>query len=173
MDRVEITHVSVVACDIQTSIDWYQDIFGAETIVRMPSPKHVGPTCWMRIGHLSIHLAGWKEPVDARPNHFGIGVLDLDLFHSIYIKARDRDLFDRTTFGSHIYEMPSGEIQMYLLDPYGNVVEVNFPDASKVDRSIIDTMPKIAELYQPQPEDAGQSTLFYWLRDLQAEGKAV
>lgn len=169
MNRIEITHVSVVAPDLEVSIAWYQDLFGADEIVRMPAPKHVGPTAWMKLGHLSLHLAGFPERVDARPNHFGIAVLDLDQFHEIYVKARDRTMFDRETFGSHIYDMPGGEVQMYLLDPFGNIVEVNYPDSSEIDRSIVTEMPKIADLYQPQPPDAARSTLFQWLRDVRAE----
>lgn len=164
MEDVELTHVAVVAKDLQQSIDWYVDLFGSDAIRRMPNPKLIGPTVWLKLGTISIHITEWHEATNLRRNHFGIGVMDLDRFQAIYRKAKERDLFERDTFGSHIYELPGGEVQMYLLDPGGNLVEVDFPDAAAIDRRLIDDMPKLSDLFQPQPTDAHESTLFPWLR---------
>lgn len=164
METVELTHVAVVARDLQQSIDWYVDLFGSDAIARMPNPKLIGPTVWLKLGTLSIHITEWPEKTNLRRNHFGIGVTDVARFHDIYRKAKERGMFERDTFGSHIYELPGGEVQMYLLDPGENLIEVDFPDVSAINRSLIDEMPKLADLFQPQPDDARESTLFPWLR---------
>ena len=171
MESVEFTHVAVVATDLQQSVDWYSDIFGADVIVRVPSPKFIGPAVWLKLGHQSLHLAQWPERSKLRVNHFGVGVLDPDLFHSIYRKASEQNIFDRS-FGSNIWEIPSGEVQMYLLDPSDNIVEVDFPDVTLLNRSIIRDLPRLADAYQPQPDRAAQGTLFPWLRELHAQEEA-
>ena len=46
-----------------------------------------------------------------------------------------------------------GAVQMYLRDPAGNLVEVNWPDASTLDRSVVTTMKSIAD-ERPQSDEA-------------------
>lgn len=167
MDEVEFTHVSVIAVDLQQSIDWYADLFGADVIVKLPAPKFIGPAAWLKLGHLSLHLANVPEASPTTVNHFGVGVLKAELFHSIYQKAEERGLFEER-LGSHIFEVPSGEVQMYLLDPSNNLVEVDFPDATLLDRTIIKDIPKLADTFSPQPDEAAQGMLFRWLREERA-----
>jgi hypothetical protein len=38
---------------------------------------------------------------------------------------------------SRVYELPDGAAQLYLRDPAGNMVEVNYPRAAALDRSVI------------------------------------
>lgn len=159
MGKVEITHVAVVANDLQQSIDWYTDLFGPAHIAQMPSMKLSSSAAWLKIGRLGLHLALWPERSTVGVNHFGIGVTDPGLFHSIYQKAQDRKYFD-TRLGSHIYEIPSGEVQMFLLDPAGNLVEIDFPDASLIDRSIVNELPRVVDVFHPQPEGAAEGRLF-------------
>ena len=52
-----------------------------------------------------------------------------------------------------------GAVQMYLRDPAGNLVEVNWPDASTLDRSVVTAMKSIAD-ERPQSEEAMRSTLY-------------
>jgi YD repeat-containing protein len=70
----------------------------------------------------------------AQFHHFG---LDVDDFEAAYQKVRELEVRDDTTFVSGIVELPGGEAQMYLRDPAGNLVEVNWPDASSLDRSVV------------------------------------
>jgi YD repeat-containing protein len=41
-----------------------------------------------------------------------------------------------TAFFSGMYELPDGSAQMYLRDPAGNLVEVDWPDARTLDARI-------------------------------------
>jgi len=163
MDEVEFTHVSVIAIDLQESINWYVELFGADMIVEVPSPKFIGPAAWLKLGHLGLHLAQADAPSPTTVNHFGIGILRPELFQSIYCSAEERGLFDER-LGSHIFEIPSGEVQMYLLDPGNNLVEVDFPDVKLLDRGVIKHIPKLADTFSPQPDRAGEGVLFRWLR---------
>lgn len=159
MGKVNITHVAVVATDLQESIDWYTDLFGAENVAPIPSMKLSSSAAWLKIGEIGLHLAQWPERSSVGVNHFGIGVTDPILFHSIYEKATKNAYFD-DRLGSHIYEIPSGEVQMFMLDPSGNIVEVDFPDAGQIDRSIVDHLPRVVDVFHPQPERAAEGRLF-------------
>jgi hypothetical protein len=48
---------------------------------------------------------------------------------------------------------------MYLRDPAGNLVEVNWPDAGTLDRSVVTTMKSIAD-ERPQSDEAMRATLY-------------
>jgi hypothetical protein len=48
---------------------------------------------------------------------------------------------------------------MYLRDPAGNLVEVNWPDAGTLDRSVVTTMKSIAD-ERPQSDEALRATLY-------------
>jgi YD repeat-containing protein len=52
-----------------------------------------------------------------------------------------------------------GAVQMYLRDPAGNLVEVNWPDAGTLDRSVVTTMKSIAD-ERPQSDEALRATLY-------------
>jgi hypothetical protein len=40
--------------------------------------------------------------------------------------------------------LPDGAVQLYVRDPVGNMVEVNWPDVSTLDRSVIGDIEKVA-----------------------------
>jgi hypothetical protein len=61
--------------------------------------------------------------------------------------------------GRRISELPDGSVQLYLRDPAGNLVEVDFPDASRVDRSVVKELPKLEDKF-PQSEENRKATLF-------------
>ena len=54
---------------------------------------------------------------------------------------------------STVRELPDGAVQMYLRDPAGNLVEINWPDVTTLDRSVVPDIVKVpgkpdARLYQ-------------------------
>jgi hypothetical protein len=69
---------------------------------------------------------------------------------------------EKEGYFSHLYEIPDGAVQMYLRDPAGNMVEVNWPDASMLDRSMV-----TEEIHKIEPETAesAKATLYLKLHD--------
>jgi lactoylglutathione lyase len=130
------THVSISATDLDESVRFYTDFFGMEEV---PSPDFSGPVRWLRVGNLQLHLFLDRSPAPAR-HHFA---LDVDDFEAAYRKAEELGIRD-------------GGVQMYLRDPAGNLVEVNWPDVQTLDRDIIPEIQKIggegAVLYLEPPE---------------------
>jgi lactoylglutathione lyase len=152
-------HVSVHAFDLEESLRFYMDVFGLE---RLPSPNFSTHVEWLRVGEQQLHLFKSENPAP-RSHHFA---LDVDDFEAAYLKAKELELLDDETFGAAVRELPDGAVQMYIRDPSGNLVEVNWPDVSTLDRSIITDIRSVAD-ERPQTGEAASATLYH------AAGKAL
>ena len=143
------THVSISAADLEESVRFYKDFFGMEEV---PSPDFSGPVRWLRVGDLQLHLFLDEDPAPER-HHFA---LDVDDFEAAYRRAEELGVRDSGSF-STVRELPGGAVQMYLRDPAGNLVEVNWPDVTSLDREVIPEIGKIggppdAVLYLKPPQ---------------------
>lgn len=143
------THVSVNAHDLEESAQFYKTLFGMEEI---PAPDFPFPVRWLRVGDLQLHLFQSEAPAPAA-HHFG---LDVDDFEAVYEKARDLGAFEESGYFSTVYELPDGAVQLYLRDPSGNMVEVNWPDVSTLDRSVVPEIEKI----EVKTEDGSNARLY-------------
>ena len=152
MRATSFTHVSIHAYDLEESVRFYTELFGME---RVPSPDFAQTVEWLQIGDQQLHLFLSEDPA---PNRHHIG-LDVDDFEAVYTIARDRGLFDGDAFDATVRELVDGAVQMYLRDPAGNLVEVNWPDASTLDRSVVTQITHIAD-ERPQSDEARRATLY-------------
>lgn len=153
MRALRINHVSVSADDLEASARFYEELFGME---RLPTPRFEFPVCWLRLGDQQLHLF-LRDTTAPRYHHLG---LDVDDFHAVYRKVQELGARDDRTFASHVRELPDGAVQMYVRDPAGNLVEVNWPDASTLDRSIVTDLRKLEE-ERPQEGEAAEATLYH------------
>ena len=158
MRATGLNHVSVHARDLEESARFYTEVFGMEEI---PAPNFPFPVRWLRLGDLQLHLFVSEDPAP-RGHHFGMNVDD---FEAAYLKVKELGLREREGFFSKIYELPDGAVQMYLRDPAGNLVEIDWPDVGTLDRSVVTDI-------EPQPErqtgDALRATLYLEPREAQA-----
>lgn len=137
MRATGFTHVSVHAHDLDESARFYKELFGMEEI---PAPDFPFPVCWLRVDDLQLHLFQSGEPAPSA-HHFG---LDVDDFEATYEKARELGVQEREGYFSNVYELPDGAVQLYLRDPAGNMVEVNWPDVSTLDRTLIGDIERVS-----------------------------
>jgi YD repeat-containing protein len=152
MKATGLNHVSITAPDLEASIRFYTQVFGME---QLPAPKFAGQAvAWLRLGDQQLHLM--QRDGAAQFHHFGI---DVDDFEAAYERVRELEIRDATTFMSSIVELPGGEAQMYLRDPAGNLVEINWPDASTLDRSVITDLVRLIDVV-PQ-DDVGLAARLY------------
>ena len=143
-----INHVSISAPDLEASIRFYTEVFGME---RVRAPRFGGqPVAWLRVGDQQLHL--FQREGAPRFHHFG---LDVDDFEAAYLKMRDLEIRDETTFLGGIFELPGGEVQMYLRDPAGNLVEIDWPDVMTVDRNVVTDIVRLADLVPQGEENRG------------------
>lgn len=152
MKATGFNHVSIHAHDIQESVRFYTEVLGMEVI---PTPNFSFPVRWMRLGDLQLHL--FERETDAPPYHH-IG-LNVDDFEAVYAKARELDMHDSGAFFSDIYELPDGSVQMYIRDPAGNLVEIDWPDVTALDRSNLPEFKKLGDTV-PQTGEALDATLY-------------
>lgn len=136
MRATGFTHVSIGARDLEESIRFYKDFFGMEEV---PSPDFSGPVRWLRVGDLQLHLFLDEDPAPAR-HHFA---LDVDDFEAAYRKAQESGTQVASGNYSTVRELPDGAVQMYLRDPSGNLVEVNWRDVNTLDRNVIGEIRKV------------------------------
>src|SRR4051794_39091446 len=157
MPATSFNHVSVSAPDLERSAQFYEELFGLE---RIPSPTFPNVrTIWLRVGDLQLHL--FERDVPA-PSHHHLG-LTVDDFASVYRMAAERGLLVDDAWGAKIRELPDGSVQMYLRDPAGNMIEVDWPDASTLDPAVVGHIRRIADEVEQRPEAAG-ATLFLGAR---------
>jgi hypothetical protein len=60
----------------------------------------------------------------------------VDDSETAYRMAQELDVHDHTTFGHHLHELLSDNVQMYLCDPAGNLIEIDWPDLNTLDPTI-------------------------------------
>jgi lactoylglutathione lyase len=137
MRATGFTHVSVHAHDLDESVRFYKDLFGMEEI---PAPGFPFPVRWLRVGDLQLHLFQSEDPAP-QGHHFGI---EVDDFEATYEKVGEMGAQIEEGYFSNVYELPDGAVQIYVRDPAGNMVEVNWPDVSTLDRSVIGDIEKVA-----------------------------
>lgn len=155
MVHSRINHVSVVATDLDESTAFYRDVFGMK---RVPAPNFSVPVEWLRCGDLTLHL--FKRDIDA-PDYYHFG-LHVDDFESVYQTVSERGLvsdFDEESQTPTVYELPDGSVQLYITDPAGNLVEVNYHDVDALDHSLVRNIVPRAE-QRPQTGEAADSRLY-------------
>jgi catechol 2,3-dioxygenase-like lactoylglutathione lyase family enzyme len=153
-----LNHVSISAIALEESVRFYTKVFGMECI---PTYTFSFPTQYLRLGDVQLHL--FERPTTA-PSFHHIG-FNVDDFQAAYERARELAILDGSSFFSPIYELPDGSVQLYLRDPGGNLIELDWPDVSTLDRSVVGDIPKLADAI-PQTEDGMRATLYHLLREV-------
>lgn len=154
MQATGFNHISIHADDLETSVEFYEEVFGLE---RIPTYDFSIPVQYFRCGDRQLHIF---ERETSSPEYHHIA-LDVDDFEAVYRTARDRGIFDdvRGDADGFLFELPDGAVQLYLRDPAGNLVEVNWPDVTTLDRSIVSNIVR-REDQVDQSKTALQASLY-------------
>lgn len=152
MRATRFNHVSIHAVDMEESLRFYVEVFGME---HLPSPDFDIRVEWLALGDQQLHLFLRETPA---PEFHHIG-LDVDDFESVYVIARERGLLDDKTFAPTVRQLNDGSVQMYLRDPAGNLVEIDWPDADRLDRSVVTDIQHVRD-ERPQSAQAQRARLY-------------
>jgi catechol 2,3-dioxygenase-like lactoylglutathione lyase family enzyme len=150
-------HVSIHAVDLEESVRFYTEVLGMEKI---DTYTFAFPVQYLRLGDLQLHLFQRDTPA---PQFHHIGV-DIDDFEGAYQKAKELGIHDSDAFFSDVYELPDGSVQMYIRDPSGNLVELDWPDVTTLDKSVLPEFKKLADTVEQTPEGL-RSTLYLRLQE--------
>jgi lactoylglutathione lyase len=151
MRAVRFTHVSVNAVDMEASLRFYIEVLGLELL---PSPDFAFRVEWLRLGDQQLHLFE-RETVAPPYHHIG---LDVDDFEGAYRMARERGLLD-DAMGPLVRSLADGSVQLYLRDPAGNLVELDWPDVTTLDRGVVSEIVRVED-ERPQSAGALQARLY-------------
>jgi catechol 2,3-dioxygenase-like lactoylglutathione lyase family enzyme len=147
-----INHASVNARELDESVDFYVELFGAKPI---PTPNFGLPVQWLALDRTQLHI--FERDVEPRSHHhFAIAVDDLE---PVFRAADRRGMFDRDTFGNHLIELPGDVVQLYLRDPASNLVEANQSGAGRLPPDLRAQLKPLWELHS-QSEEQMQGRLF-------------
>jgi YD repeat-containing protein len=155
MRGTRINHVSIVANDLEESARFYEELFGMERVATAKFPS--GPVLWLKLGEQQLHLFESDEDDPTPRHHFG---MDVDDFEAVYAKVKELGVLSTDAFGASLRSHPAGWVQLYLRDPAGNLVEVNWPDASTLDPAILAEMTPLESMAH-QEGDAAVATLYH------------
>ena len=154
MRATRFNHVSIPCRDLDESERFYREAFGIE---RLPSFDFRFPVRYLGVGEQQLHLMQLAEE-QPRPNqHFAI---DVDDFESAFVRLRELGALDQRAHTQPVWELPDGSVQLYARDPAGNLLEVNWPDASSLDRDVVGEIPRRADDVE-QSEDGLRATLYH------------
>jgi catechol 2,3-dioxygenase-like lactoylglutathione lyase family enzyme len=152
MKALGFNHLSVGATDMEACATFYETVLGME---RIPNYNFGFKTIYLRCGDLQLHVFELADHIP-KFQHFA---LDVDDFHAVYDAAKKLGALDMATFRNAVNELPDGCVQMYLRDPGGNLVEIDWPDVGTLDRSRIPELKKLAD-FAEQKGDALAASLY-------------
>ncbi len=154
MPATRINHVSIVADDLEESARFYEELFGMQPVATAKFPENV---LWLGVGDQQLHLFKVDDSAATKRHHFG---LDVDDFEAVYSRAKELGVLDTRAWGAAFRGHPMGWVQLYLRDPAGNLVEVNWPDATALDPAILGEMTPL-ETMARQDGAAADATIYH------------
>lgn len=157
MRATRFNHVSIPCRDLDESERFYRDVFGLE---RLPTFDFRFPVRYLRVGEQQLHLMQLPEEQPLPNQHFAF---DVDDFEAAFVRMRELGALDQRVHAQPIWELPDGSVQLYARDPAGNLLEVNWPDASTLDRDVVGEIPRRADDVE-QSEEALGATLYHAVR---------
>jgi catechol-2,3-dioxygenase len=126
-------HLSIGTRNLAESVKFYETVLGMQTI---PSYNFGFKTKYLRCGDLQLHIFELEAAYDA---------------------AKAMGALDSTAFRNPVNELPDGCVQMYLRDPAGNLIEIDWPDVETFDRSRIPEMKPLTEFAEQNEEGLAAS----------------
>jgi YD repeat-containing protein len=154
MRATRFNHVSIPCRDLDESERFYRHVFGLE---RLSSFEFRFPVRYLGVGEQQLHLMQLPEEQPLANQHFAF---DVDDFELAVVRLRDLGALDLRAHAHPVWELPDGSVQLYARDPAGNLLEVNWPDASTVDREVVGEIPRRADDVE-QGEEALGATLYH------------
>lgn len=129
MPSIALHHVSVLATDLDRSVDFYKKVFDLKPLSR---PPFATSGAWFACGHLQVHINVYPgnfrtRGIDRDDLHFAFRTDDFDGFVEKLRAAGFRE--DAAEDDPHrmvvVRSGLAGFLQVYVADPDRNVIEIN------------------------------------------------
>ncbi len=128
-DLFRIQHVNVLVDDLETSVRFYRDVLGLPVVA---TPEQGFPSQFFQFNeHQQLHM---NQIADDRPYraHFCLVVQD---FMGLFRRAKAAQAIDVKPWG-RVRRLPSGNMQMFVRDPSGNLIEISCPPDAALDEDL-------------------------------------
>lgn len=154
MRATRFNHVSIPCRDLDESERFYRDVFGLE---RLPNFDFRFPVRYLGVGGQQLHLMQLPDEQPLPNQHFAF---DVDDFETAFVRLRELGALDGRAHAHAVWELPDGSVQLYARDPAGNLLEVNWPNVSTLDRDVVGEIPRRADDVE-QGQGAARATLYH------------
>ncbi len=126
-------------------------------MTRLPTPTFQEPVLWLALGDQQLHLFQ-RDDVEARRART-ISASTSTTSRPSTGRRRSAGCSTGTRGTRPVRYHPAGWVQMYIRDPSGNLVEVDWPDVSTLDPEIVAEFGRLEDDV-PQEGDAREATLY-------------
>lgn len=125
----KITHVNLIVDNLEKCRDFYTNVLGLE---ELPALKFDYPTQFYQIDEdTQLHLSEWPDQVPFRA-HFCI---EVDDFNEAFRRFKRMGIIDTKPWGK-VRKLANGNMQMFIRDPSGNLIEITHHDNGTVEAEI-------------------------------------
>lgn len=129
MKITRITHVNLIVDNLEKCREFYTSVLGLQ---ELPAMKFDYPVQFYQIDEdTQLHLSEWPDKVSFR-GHFCI---EVDDFNAAFRKFKQLGMIDTEPWGK-VRKLGNGNMQMFVRDPAGNLVEITHTDHGTVDPEI-------------------------------------
>jgi catechol 2,3-dioxygenase-like lactoylglutathione lyase family enzyme len=130
-DLPRIQHVNVLVDDLEPAVRFYRDTLGLRPI---EAPDQGFPSQFFELNeHQQIHM---NQIVDGKAYraHFCMVVPD---FMGVFRRCKAAGAIDVEPWG-RVRRLPSGNMQMFVRDPAGNLIEISCRPDAPLDEAMFD-----------------------------------
>ena len=127
---LNINHVALVVSNLEAACEFYEKELGLEPL---PAFLFDYPTAFFKINETQqLHLTEWPDVYSFR-GHLCLVIVDIN---SMYWRMKTLGIIDTSPWGM-VRVLPSGNIQMFVRDPSGNLLELSSPPGYVIDPEIL------------------------------------
>jgi lactoylglutathione lyase len=128
---IGINHVALVVTNLEKASLFYEKELGLEVI---PAFLLDYPTAFFKINESQqLHLTEWEDTYSFR----GHVCFTIDDINPIYWRMKELGIIDTSPWGK-VRVLPGGNIQMFVRDPSGNLLELSSPPSYELDPKILE-----------------------------------
>jgi lactoylglutathione lyase len=125
----QITHVNLIVDNLEKAREFYTNVLGLQ---ELPALKFDYPAQFYQINETQqLHVSEWPDQTSFRAHL----CIEVDDFNEAFRKFKAMGVIDTKPWGK-VRKLANGNMQMFVRDPAGNLIEICHYDDNTVDPEI-------------------------------------